>query len=238
MAGSPYAGDSHPPVPPQTHLFDVPTYLSYVAAKTERIVLGSYVYLLGLRHPFISARGWGTLDRLSGGRTILGAGAGWLESEWRAIGLDPRTRGARLDEAIEVCRRLWTEDVVEHHGTHFEFDPVAFEPKPVRAPIPIHIGGESATALSRVARLGDGWLAMYQTTESMAVHIETLRKLLDDQGRSLEEIETTVGGASETESDMAAWEVVGVDRLIVRPWERSKDAVAGLRAFATRFIAG
>ena len=77
-----------------------------------------------------------TLDVVSRGRLDLGIGASWLRAEWEAVGLDFDTRGARVDEAIDVCRRLWSEDVVEHRGRFFEFDPVMFEPKPVQKPWP------------------------------------------------------------------------------------------------------
>ncbi len=236
MAGSPYAGTDHPPVPPETPIYDVISFLSFIAARTERVRLGTYVYLLGIRHPFISARGWATLDLLSGGRAVLGAGAGWLASEWEAVGLDPAGRGARLDEAIGVCRRLWTEPVVEHHGAHFDFGPVAFEPKPVQSPIPIHIGGESPAALRRVARLGDGWLGMGQTPESAAAMVARLRDLLDAAGRAHDAVEVTVGGACDSPDDVARWEAAGVDRLIVGPWQRSAEAVEVMGRFADQFI--
>src|SRR6516165_9717786 len=89
MAGSPYEGVDHPPVPPTTQLFDAASLLSYVAARTSSVRLGTYVYLLGLRHPFITARSFATLDCLSGGWAVIGAGAGWLRSEWQALGIDP-----------------------------------------------------------------------------------------------------------------------------------------------------
>ncbi len=237
MAGSPYAGAEHPPVPPETEIYDVVSFLSFVAARTERVRLGTYVYLLGIRHPFISARGWATLDLLSGGRAIVGAGAGWLASEWAAAGLDPTTRGARLDEAIGVCRRLWTEPVIEHHGRHFDFGPVAFEPKPVQRPIPVHIGGESPAALRRAARLGDGWLGMAHTPESAAVMTARLAELLDDGGRGRDEVEVTVGGTCETPADVDRWAAAGVDRLIVGPWRRSAQATEAMAEFADQFIA-
>ena len=169
MAGSPHSGAEHPPIPPTTQLFDPAALLSYLAARTTSLRLGTHVYLLGLRHPFISARAFATLDWLSGGRAVIGAGAGWLRSEWEALGIDPSTRAARLDEAIVVCRRLWTEDTVSHDGPHFPFAEVAFEPKPVQQPIPILIGGESAPALRRAGRLGDGWIGMTHTPDSAAV---------------------------------------------------------------------
>lgn len=175
MAGSPFADAEHPPVPPSTQLFDPGSMLSFIAARTESIRLGTYVYLLGLRHPFISARAFGTLDWVSGGRAVIGAGAGWLRSEWEALGIDPATRGARLDEAMDVCRRLWTEESVAHDGPYFPFSEVAFEPKPVQQPIPIYIGGESAPALRRAGRLGDGWVGMGHTPESAAASVTTIR---------------------------------------------------------------
>jgi len=236
MAGSPFAGEMHPPVPPETPVFDACAYLSYLAALTERVRLGTYVYLLGIRHPFVPARAFATLDQVSGGRAIAGVGAGWLASEWDAVGIDPATRGARLDEAVGVCRRLWTEPQVEHHGAHFDFAPVAFEPKPLQQPIPILVGGESNVALRRVARLGDGWLGMHQTPESAAAKVAVLRGLCAEAGRDPGEVEVTVGGTCESEEDLAAWQSAGVDRLIVRPWSRTRDVPKALEAFAKRFL--
>jgi probable F420-dependent oxidoreductase len=235
MAGSPYAGAEHPPVPPTTKLFDPASLLSFVAARTENIRLGTYVYLLGLRHPFITARAFATLDWLSGGRATIGAGAGWLEAEWQAMGLEPSTRGARLDEAIAVCRRLWTEETVIHDGAFFPFAEVAFEPKPVQQPIPIHIGGESARALRRAGELGDGWIGMSHTPESAAVLVATIRRHMEEAGRADAPFECTVGGSCETEEDAAAWEKAGINRLIVSPWRRSREAPEGMEEFARRF---
>jgi probable F420-dependent oxidoreductase len=236
MAGSPFADAEHPPVPPSTQLFDPGSMLSFIAARTESIRLGTYVYLLGLRHPFISARAFGTLDWVSGGRALIGAGAGWLRSEWEALGIDPATRGARLDEAIDVCRRLWTEESVAHDGPHFPFSEVAFEPKPVQRPIPIYIGGESAPALRRAGRLGDGWIGMGHTPESAAASVTTIRAHRADAGRLDLAFEVTVGGECTTPEDVAAWEAAGVDRLIVTPWRRSAEVLDAMEAFSSSFI--
>ncbi len=236
MAGSPYAGAEHPPVPPTTQLFDAASMLSFVAARTSTIRLGTYVYLLGLRHPFISARAFATLDWLSGGRAVIGAGAGWLAAEWEAVGIDPSTRGARLDEAIEVCRRLWTEPTISHTGPHFPFAEVAFEPKPVQHPIPIFIGGESAPALRRAGRLGDGWIGMAHTPQTAGTMVATIRGHMAEAGRSDAPFEVTVGGECSSDDDVAAWERAGVDRLIVSPWERSKEALGAMEAFAQKFM--
>ena len=235
MAGSPYADAEHPPVPPTTQLFDPGALLSFVAARTTSLRLGTYVYLLGLRHPFITARAFGTLDWVSGGRAVIGAGAGWLRAEWEALGLDPATRGARLDEAIGVCRRLWTEDTVVHDGPYFPFAEVAFEPKPVQRPIPIFIGGESERALRRAGRLGDGWIGMTHTPDSVAARLAVIRDEREKAGRLDLPFEVTVGGECATQDDMAAWEAAGVDRLIVSPWRRTSEALDAMASCAARF---
>jgi probable F420-dependent oxidoreductase len=230
-------GEEHPPVPPTIPIFDAAAYLSYLAARTTRVRLGTFVYLLGIRHPFVGARAFATLDVVSGGRAICGVGAGWLRTEWEAAGLDPRTRGARLDESIEVCRRLWTEEIVEHHGELVQFEPVAFEPKPVQQPFPVHVGGESAAALRRTARLGDGWLGMEHTPGSAAAQVAALGAAAEAAGRDLEEIEVTVMGEVASAADVEAYAAAGVDRLIVTPWARSREAVGAMERFAAAFLA-
>ncbi|MCX7620739.1 MAG: TIGR03619 family F420-dependent LLM class oxidoreductase [Acidimicrobiales bacterium] len=237
MQGQLVPGQEHPPIPPNTPVFDAPAYLAYLAARTEQIRLGTFVYLLGIRHPFVGARAFATLDVLSGGRAEVGVGAGWLVTEWDAVGLDPSTRGRRLDEAIDVCKRLWTEDVVEHHGEFFDFAPVMFEPKPVQRPHPpIVVGGESERALRRAAERGDGWIGMSHTPQSAAVQVARLRQLEDDYGRADRPVTVTVMGQVTAPADVEQWEEAGVDRLIVVPWRRSSEAIDGLRRFAERFI--
>jgi probable F420-dependent oxidoreductase len=233
MTGSPHPGDEHPPVPPSTPVFDAFAYLCFLAGQTSRIRLGTNIYLLGLRHPFSAARSVQTLDIVSGGRAEVGIGAGWLRSEWRAAGLDPSTRGRRLDEAIGVCKRLWTEESVEHHGEFFDFEAVMFEPKPIQKPWPpLHVGGESEAALRRAARLGDGWYGLVHTVDSARQRVSRLRDLRADAGREREALEITIGGQVESRDDVKRFEDAGVDRLVVTPWRRSREAVDGLRRFA------
>jgi probable F420-dependent oxidoreductase len=236
MSSSPYPGQDHPPVPPDTPVFDAFAYLAFLAAKTERIRLGTHVFNIGLRHPFTTARGVQTVDRLSGGRFDFGIGASWLRQEWDAVGLDFATRGRRVDEALEICRRLWTEPTVSHHGEFFDFDEVAFEPKPIQQPWPpILVGGESNAALRRAARLGDGWLGMGHTLDSAAPRIAALRRYLDECDRDATSFEIVLGGPVHDDRDVERWEALGVTRLLVSPWRRSKEAVAGIGEFAARF---
>jgi len=236
MAGSPYAGAAHPPVPPTTPIFDSLAYLCFLAGRTTRVRLGTHVYNLALRSPFVAARAVQTLDVVSGGRAELGVGAGWLASEWRAAELDFATRGRRLDEALEVCRRLWTEPVVSHRGEFFEFDEVMFEPKPVQHPHPpVLVGGETQAALGRAAR-HDGWIGLSHDARSAAPLVEALRVRRAELGRADAPFTCTVGAAIGEDADIDALARAGVDRVIVTPWTRTREVPEALGRFARRFI--
>ena len=239
MSRSPHPGETHPPVPPDTPIFDAFAYLAFLAGKTDRLRLGTHVYNLGLRHPFIAARAVQTLDIVSGGRFEFGIGASWLEEEWIAAELDFATRGRRVDEALEVCKRLWTDDDVSHHGEFFSFDGAVFVPKCVQRPWPpILVGGESAAALRRAARAGDGWIGMSHDFESGAAQIQRLRELLDAAGRDAVAFQYCLGGPVDSVDDVERWAALGVTRLIISPWRRSKEAIDGLRHFADTIGAG
>jgi probable F420-dependent oxidoreductase len=236
QSGSPYAGVEHPPVRADAPVFDVFTMLAFFAARTERLRLGSNVYNIGLRHPFVTARAVATLDVVSGGRVELGVGASWLAEEWAATELDFATRGGRVDEAIDVCRRLWTEPQIEHKGEHFSFAPVAFEPKPVQAGgPPISVGGDSTPALRRAALRGDGWIPMNTPIDGLPAaraEIEAMRNEADRDGP----FTVTVMGGPASPAEVNAFADAGVDRLVVSPWRRSAEAADGLREFAAAFL--
>lgn len=233
MSRSPHPGQTHPPVPPDTPVFEPFAYLGYLAALTERVRLGTHVYNIGLRHPFTTARGVQTVDLLSGGRLEFGIGASWLEEEWVATQLDFSTRGRRVDEAIEVCKQLWTESTAGHEGEFFTFRDVVFEPKPMQRPWPpILVGGESPAALRRAAKLGDGWIGIAHTFESVVAPIAGLRELLAENGRDADDFQIVLGGGVDSIDDARKWEELGVTRLIVAPWARSREAIDGMRRFA------
>jgi probable F420-dependent oxidoreductase len=148
--------------------------LNYAAALTRRIKLGTSIVILPLHHPLYIGKQLATLDVLSGGRTILGVGSGWLKEEFDALGLDFKTRGRRTDEAIEALRAIWRDNPSEYHGKHFNFDPIKSFPKPVRGSIPIVIGGHSPANAKRAARLGDG--LMPGSTIELAAHAYAMMK--------------------------------------------------------------
>ncbi len=235
--GSPHDADGHSPIPSNVPIHDAMGVLCHLAARTAQIRLGTHVYNIGLRHPFLTARAATTVDVLSGGRLNLGIGASWLRAEWEALGLDFDTRGARVDEAITVCRRLWTEDVVEHHGAHFDFGATAFEPKPVQRPLALHIGGDGPAALRRAATVGTGWLPMNHSRADLPASVRRLGELAQAAGRT-STVEVTVTGDVTSPADVAAYAEAGVTRLIVRPWTSSREAIDGLRRFADLFLSG
>jgi probable F420-dependent oxidoreductase len=237
MSRSPHPGETHPPVPPDAPIYDAFAYLAFLAARTERVRLGTHVFNIGLRHPFTTARGVQTVDLLSNGRFEFGIGASWLEEEWKATELDFAGRGRRVDEAVEVCKLLFTEETITHHGESFSFDEVVFEPKPVQKPWPpILVGGESKAALRRAARSCDGWIGMAHTLESAAAQVETLRSLLAEYGRSDVPFQYVLGGPVTSLDDLRRWEDIGITRMIVSPWRRSPEALEGMKRFAGAYI--
>src|SRR5690349_706228 len=133
--------------------------LAAISRRTTRVKLGTGVLLLPLYHPVTVAEEAAMVDMISGGRLILGIGAGYAPEEFAAFGYSIKQRGSRLEEAASLLRRLWTEDNVSHSGRHFQVHDVTIRPKPVQQPRPpIWIGAWAEPALDRAARLGDAWL--------------------------------------------------------------------------------
>lgn len=131
--------------------------LSWVAAVTTRIRLATNVLVLGYHHPAELLKRYGTLDRLSGGRVILGVGVGSLEAEFDLLGAPFANRGERADEALRVLADGWGRPTVEYHGTHFDFGPIRIEPHSARSSVPVWVGGRTRRSLRRAVELGQGW---------------------------------------------------------------------------------
>jgi probable F420-dependent oxidoreductase len=194
--------------------------LAYLAAVTRRVLLGTSVYLLPLRNPLLAARQAVSLDRLSDGRLVLGVGAGWLESEFDAVGVPYRQRGRRTDEAIAMLKSLCGAD-----GG-------AFLPKPVQRPHPpLWIGGRSEAALLRAARAGDAWHPSHLTVDELRRQIPALHAECERAGRPADEVAVTTrrklvraptddarvlqGDAGAIAATVAELEQVGVSHLVV-----------------------
>ena len=177
-----------------TTWFDCVSTLSYLAALTHRVRLVSHVYVLPYRHPLVVAKQWATLDALSGGRAILGVGAGHVEGEFDALGLDYHRRGALLDEAIDAVRAALADEFSTHTGDVWAYDEVGVAPRPVQRRVPIWVGGSSPAALRRAAERGDGWLPQGPPEGGMSAGIARLREMREAAGRGGEPF--TVGALS------------------------------------------
>jgi probable F420-dependent oxidoreductase len=159
--------------------------LGVIAGKTTTLRLGLYVLIVPYRPAMLTAKQISTLDALSGGRAIAGAGVGWLEQEFEALGVPFEERGPRTDEAIKVWRELWTGKNVEFHGNYTDFKPLFMLPRPVQpGGPPVWIGGGSAPARRRAALLGDGWLPNTITAARYGSLIGEIREQAAAAGRT------------------------------------------------------
>ena len=188
----PYADDGKIPAPPGTGLLEPLNTLTFLAAHTSTIRLGTAMVLLPQRNPVYTAKEVSTLDWLSNGRVDFGIGVGWLEEEFRAVDVSWPRRGARTDEYLEVLKTLWTDDTSQFDGEFYSLESCQMFPKPVQSPLPIHIGGESDAALRRVARAGHGWHTFNRGPDELAEPLARLETLLDDQDRTRADITVTV----------------------------------------------
>jgi probable F420-dependent oxidoreductase len=238
-----YTEGGRAPITSATPLYDPWVVLAAVAQATESIRLATNVFILPLRHPIATARSVVTLDRVSRGRVTLGMGVGWLEGEFDVVGESFRDRGRRADEIIPLLRRLWSDEVIEHHGEHYDFGPIRFEPKPRQRPsIPIEVGGCSSAALRRAGRLGDGWI------EIGAADIDVLKSMIGDvqraradAGREGEPFEITCGLGRDVDAVRRCREL-GVTRVLAGPPVRDARVTADdvgdwIRRFADDVIA-
>jgi probable F420-dependent oxidoreductase len=159
--------------------------MGVLVGATRRVKIGTAVLVMPYRNPVLLARMLVTLDVLSGGRTLLGAGVGWLAEEFAALDARPfAARGRVTDECIEIVKRLCAGGQVTFQGEHYQLEPVVSSPGSVQRPHPpILIGGTSNAALQRTARLGDGWLSTGLRPERLRARLSTLQKLCEAQGR-------------------------------------------------------
>jgi len=190
----PYSADGKFPGGTTVNIHDPFVALAYVAACTQRIRLGTGVFVLPLRNTLAVAKAVASLDVLSQGRFIFGIGIGWLEEEFAAVGMPFTDRAARSREAVRVMTALWSEDAPRFAGRFHNFPALGFNPKPVQQPHPpLIFGGESRPALKRAAELGDGWYGTQFTPDSIRPVLATLKELVDGAGRDFAQFEITSG---------------------------------------------
>jgi probable F420-dependent oxidoreductase len=170
-------------------IFDPLVVMTYLGALTRKLRLAISVLVIPYRNPVITAKWLATLDVLTGGRVLIGAGVGMMEEEFAALRAPFKDRGKVTDEYIAVMRKLWGDGDPAFEGEFYTIEPgLKFLPKPVHGTIPIWIGGNTKFALRRTARLGDGWLAVYQTPTEIKEKWATVRQLAEEAGRDPETI--------------------------------------------------
>ncbi len=211
--------------------------LSYLAARTSRIQLGTGILVLPQRDPLLVAKQAATISHLSGGRLALAVGVGYIKEEYAFLRADFRNRGHLADEYIAVMRDLFESDAPEFHGSHINYSDVLFSPRP-SARIPIYVGGDSPAALKRAARLSDGWYGLWrspdQVRESVAQIDEVGRqpqfevsvRLLTRVGSPIPDSdpETSLqGDADAILHKIHAYGEAGVDRIVIEPVSSGLD---------------
>ena len=245
-----------------THAFLEPLIaLAGVATRTRRIGLGISVYLAALRHPLVVAKQVASLDQLSGGRVLLGVGAGWIPEEYETLGIPFGERGRVLDEHIEAMRTLWRDERPRYAGQHYRFDNLGFEPKPVRRDVPIWVGGNSPAARRRAARLGDGWHVIDVPMRELEAGIAELARECRAAGRRPEEVPTSIrsqislttahvpetermvpltGPVDEILRDLRRYRELGVAHVALWPagrFERADAYIAAIERLAREIVA-
>lgn len=215
--------------------------LLFVAGVTERVKLGTTVLVVPMRNPVLHAKVMATLDHLSEGRLIFGAGVGWLKEEFDALDMPFDHRGARTDEFLQVMINLWTKDDPSFEGTYYRVGNVASFPRPVQQPHPpIWIGGNTDPALRRTARLGDAWHAAGATPEQIEEAIPKLHAYARAAGRAPASIPITLrtGLRGDDDAEILArlrrYQALGVAHICLETSNRDMDrAYATLDHFAT-----
>ena len=181
------------------HAIDPFVGLAFAAAATSRIRLLTNLTVLPYRNPFLLAKTVASLDRVSGGRTILGVGTGYLKPEFFAMGVDFEERNDLFDESIAVCRMAWTGESVTHEGRHFSVKGNSAQPPPVQDPVPIWIGGNAKLTRQRVATVAQGWMPMPNPPQFAATRRSPVLENFDDLAVMLDDLRARKAEAGRTE---------------------------------------
>ncbi len=221
----PYSRSGQFPMPPDLPFLEPLSALGFVAGCTERVSLGTTVLVVPMRNPVLAAKQLASLDVLSGGRLIFGAGAGWMEEEFQALDAPFGRRGRRLDECLTLIRALWTEPNVDFEGEFYSLHDVGFAPRPLQKPHPpIWVGGHGDAARRRAALLGDAWHAIGLAPERLAELHATVRDTAREAGRGADIAVTLRLGVRldpealpEVIEQLSAYRDAGVSHFVLEP---------------------
>lgn len=233
----PYSPDGKMPGGEEFPIPDPLIWLAYVAAASTRVKLATGVAIIPQRNPIYTAKEVATLDQLSGGRMILGVGAGWLEEEFDALGVPFGRRGERLDEYIAAIRTLWTEEKPTFDGEFVSFTEAICRPQPVDGTVPIVVGGHTERAARRAGRLGDGFFPATPDLALLTRLIDVMRRSAEEAGRDPGTIEVSAGGIPDA-GFVERLAGLGVSRMVLPPLAWSpREIRPALEAFAEDVIA-
>lgn len=228
----PYTEDGSFPAPNDIAWLDPIGTLLFVAGITENMRLGQTVLIMGYRPPVQTAKLMATLDVVSDGRAILGAGVGWMKEEFEVLGMPYDNRGARADEQLEIFHALFTEDTPSYSGRFYSFPEIKFEPKPPQGRIPVWVGGASEAAFRRTARFGDCFHAAFEPIDTVAAEWARVQELVAEAGRGQDEVTlsirlyldpaaamkpaVSIAGTSEQMIEtLSTWAGIGVHHVLV-----------------------
>jgi probable F420-dependent oxidoreductase len=199
---------------PETNFFDPLIALTAIAINTKKIRLGTGVNILSQTNPLLLAKQAASLDRISGGRFMLGVGIGWLQEEFVAMGTPFERRGARFDDYVEGMRKVWSGDVVEHDSEFLNWHGFKSYPLPVQNPMPVIIGGAKGKIFERIAKHGDGWFAPIPDPAELGKALAELKSVCKRVGRNYADIEITTMWAPDAGLDtIKRLEDLGVARV-------------------------
>lgn len=224
---------------PDTQIIDPLIALAAVAAATKTLRLGTGVNIVAQANPLFLAKQAASLDFLSGGRFMLGAGIGWLHEEFDAMGVPWERRGARFDDYMVAMKKVWSGDVVEHKSDFINWSGFKSYPLPAQKPgVPIIMGGSKGKIFERIAKHGDGWFAPSTTPEDLAPMLDQLKAACSEFGRDYDSVEitsmwTTQGGLD----SLKTYAEIGVSRVIVPSAALGGDTIAGISRLADDIIA-
>jgi probable F420-dependent oxidoreductase len=220
----PYSQAGELPGPTHMNLFDPFIALTFAAAVTTRVRLSTGISLIPMHNPVILAKEIASLDQLSEGRFVLGAGIGWMAEEFRAAGVSFEDRARRTDEYIEAMKRLWSDEPASYSGQFVNFKNIRCNPKPVSGGrLPITFGGETTAAMKRVARQGTGWFGYMNSPEQAEEKIKKLHGILAEHGRKPEEVELVITPNDPKYSapdSLKRYRDAGVSEIVVTAWWR------------------
>lgn len=235
----PYSADGKMGARPNTNFVDPLIALTAVAAHTRTLRIGTGVNIVSQANPLLLAKQAASLDFVSGGRFMLGAGIGWLREEFDAMGVPFERRGARLDDYLVAMKKVWSGEVVEHHSEFIDWSGFRSYPVPAKpAGVPIIIGGTKGKIYQRVARFGDGWFLPVDAAAALADKLVPLAAACEAVGRDPASVEISCMWNMQGGLDaIRAFEAAGAARIIIPVPGLGKDPVAGLTQLAETIIA-